>query len=191
MSGTNPATYGVGARTAAFLRQAYRRPRAKLIARDFGISPKTAELWLQGTAPTTAHIEKMIAMFGERYLRMAFPEAFQKSDDRLQTLKGLYFQVFWEGGAAGVVVPLDHSRGRRSDGKRAFKKVLAWLARRFHLQPRTAQIKLPSHSERTNLIEGLIETVKNPEGTATEDQDLDKRPYDFSNKANRTRQRRQ
>lgn len=130
-------------------------------------------------------------MFGERYLRMVFPEAFQKSDDRLQTLKGLYFQVFWEGGAAGVVVPLDHSRGRRSDGKRAFRKLLAWLARRFHLQPRKAQIKLPSHSERTNLIEGLIETVTTAKGTATEDQALAKRPSDLSNKTDRTRQRRQ
>ena len=179
MSGITPMAYGVGPRTAAFLQQAYRRPRAKSIARDFGVSPKTAELWLKGKAPTTAHIEEMIGMFGERYLRVVFPEAFQKSDEHLQSLKGLYLQVFWEGGAAGVVVPLAPSRGRSGRGKRVVNEILAWLATRFHLQPRKAKIVLPPQPERTHLVEGLIETVTNAVETSSADQPLAKRSSFF------------
>jgi hypothetical protein len=83
----NPQILGVGPHVAAFLRLAYPRHRAKRIAREFGVSPKTAERWLAGAAPTIAHVEAMVACWGARFLAAVFPEAFTQRDRRIAELE--------------------------------------------------------------------------------------------------------
>lgn len=71
---------GIGPRVARFLRATYPQDRAKLIARRFGVSLSTAQRWLDGHAPTTAHLEAMFALWGEPFVRALFPEAFAAHD---------------------------------------------------------------------------------------------------------------
>lgn len=78
---------GLGPRVAAFLRERYPRDRAKLIGRDFSVSPGTAERWLAGYAPAVWHIEAMYEVFGEAFARSLFVEAFAGRDARLQQLE--------------------------------------------------------------------------------------------------------
>lgn len=71
---------GIGPRVARFLRATYPQDRAKLIARRFGVSLSTAQRWLDGHAPTTAHLEAMFALWGEAFVRALFPEALAAHD---------------------------------------------------------------------------------------------------------------
>lgn len=149
---------GVGPRTAAFLREHYPTPRAKLVARDFKVSTGTAELWLSGKAPTTAHVEQMVAMFGEPYIRAVFAEAFGSGDTRIHSLEQQLFTVFVAGGIAGVVSGLNHAYGLIPSRKSLFNPLdlmRQWTIG-FRRQPILA---LPPSTERSQLIEGLMETV--------------------------------
>jgi len=79
--------YGLGPRIAAFLRDAYPRDRAKLIARRFDVSESTAERWLRGVAPTTAYLEEMYGEWGAPFVRAVFLEAFDVRDPRIAALE--------------------------------------------------------------------------------------------------------
>jgi len=78
---------GLGPRVAAFLREAYPRDRAKLIARRFRVSESTAERWLRGHAPTTDHIEEMYGEWGTAFVMAVFSEAFAARDPRVSELE--------------------------------------------------------------------------------------------------------
>ena len=78
---------GLGPRVAAFLRHHYVRDRAKLIARELGVSVPTAERWLAGDDPPSWRIEAMYRLWGEPLIRAVFPEAFAASDSRISQLE--------------------------------------------------------------------------------------------------------
>lgn len=66
------ATAMTGARCAEWLRREYPEPRAKVIARDFGASPRTVERWLQGQMPSPDTWMQMVARWGWRFLAHAY-----------------------------------------------------------------------------------------------------------------------
>ena len=74
---------GIGPRVALFLRATYQRNRAKQIARQFNVSVSNAQRWLDGTAPTTAHLEAMLALWGMDFVRAIFIEACDAADGRI------------------------------------------------------------------------------------------------------------
>lgn len=76
LMGTDKLPRGIGPRTGVFLRARYPRDRAKLIAGQFRVSVSTAQRWLDGTAPTTEHLEAMFALWGADFLQAVFAEAF-------------------------------------------------------------------------------------------------------------------
>lgn len=65
----------LGPRIRQWLLMAYRRPRAKRIAADFGVSVKVAGRWLAGGTPTTPHFVAMAAKWGVGFLIATLPEA--------------------------------------------------------------------------------------------------------------------
>ena len=71
---------GVGPRVALWLRTQYPHDRAKLVARQFRVSPTQAQHWLDGTAPTTQHLEAMFAHWGRTFLDAVFIEASHQND---------------------------------------------------------------------------------------------------------------
>jgi len=77
---------GIGPRTARFLRAEFPRDRAKQIANKFRISVTTAQRWLDGHAPTTAHLEAMLAAWGDRFIEAVFIEAVEKADTKIHDL---------------------------------------------------------------------------------------------------------
>lgn len=83
----NPQILGVGPRVAVFLRRTHPRHCAELVARDLRTSPKTVERWLAGHAPTVAHLEGMVALWGERFVATVFWEAFERRDRRIAMLE--------------------------------------------------------------------------------------------------------
>src|SRR4051794_20791050 len=83
----NPQILRVGPRVAEFLREAYPKHHAKLIARDFKVSPSTAERWLAGHAPTVSHLEEMTGRWGERFIAAVFREAFERRDQRIALIE--------------------------------------------------------------------------------------------------------
>ncbi len=76
----NPHAVMVGARVAALLKAIYPRHRAKLIARDFGVSVPTAERWLAGHAPTVGHLGAMADRWSHRFIEVVFREAVAAHD---------------------------------------------------------------------------------------------------------------
>ena len=84
---TSYQNLGIGLRVARFLRRTYPRDRAKLIARRFDVSVPTANRWLAGYAPTTAHLEEMIAEWGLAFLEAVFTEAYVERDERIRHLE--------------------------------------------------------------------------------------------------------
>lgn len=78
--------HGIGPRTAIFLREEFPKDRAKQIATKFRVSITTAQRWLDGHAPTTAHLEAMVAAWGNRFVQSIFIEASQAVDPRIQEL---------------------------------------------------------------------------------------------------------
>lgn len=77
---TKGLPYGIGPRVALFLRNTYAQDRAKLVARQFNVSVTTSQRWLDGHAPTTAHLEAMVALWGDALVRVVFAEAFAAQD---------------------------------------------------------------------------------------------------------------
>ena len=150
---------GVGPRTADFLRQRYPKARAKLIARDFGVSVGTAERWLRGEAPTVAHIEQMTALFGEDYIRAVFAEAFENQDKRVSELESSLVETFVAGGLAGIVAGAAYAHGLLNQGASIFSGVVSWAAGLVGFSPGQNLIEFQASPERVILIEGLIETV--------------------------------
>lgn len=84
MSTRYPA--GIGPRVALFLRETYAQDRAKTVARQFRISISTAQRWLDGHAPTTAHLEAMCALWGAPFVSAVFVEAFGARDQHVTAL---------------------------------------------------------------------------------------------------------
>lgn len=78
--------HGIGPRTALFLREEFPKDRAKQLANKFRVSITTAQRWLDGHAPTTAHLEAMVAAWGNRFIQSVFIEASQAGDSRIQEL---------------------------------------------------------------------------------------------------------
>jgi hypothetical protein len=156
---TNAKILGVGPRTAAFLKETYARPRAKLIARDFDVSVGTAERWLSGEAPTVAHIEQMTGLFGEEYVRAVFIEAFERQDYRIRLLEDAVQAAFAAGGAIGVVVGAAHAYGLLEGVKRPLGGWFTWAGQTLGLIAAPPQLHLEPDPARTVLINGLIETV--------------------------------
>lgn len=155
----NPKKLGVGARTAEFLHATYSKPRAKLIARDFRVSEGTAELWLKGKAPTTAHVEQMVAMFGEPYVRTVFAEAFARHDERIKRLKTSMVEAFVAGGIAGVMAGIAYAHGLLHDGAIAIGGLIGEAARLVGLPEPPFLLVLEPDPERTLLVQELVETV--------------------------------
>lgn len=65
----------LGQRVAFWLRSAYGRGCAKHAAREFGVSVRTAEDWLAGHCPTSAHLQAMAHRWGWRFVQFAFEGA--------------------------------------------------------------------------------------------------------------------
>lgn len=84
MSERHPA--GIGPRVALFLRETYAQDRAKTIARQFRVSVTTSQRWLDGHAPTTAHLEAMCALWGVRFISAVFAEASAARDQHVTAL---------------------------------------------------------------------------------------------------------
>jgi hypothetical protein len=57
-----------GARCAEWLRREFPEPRAKLIARQFGVSPRTVEKWLAGDMPANRAWLAMAGRWGWRFV---------------------------------------------------------------------------------------------------------------------------
>lgn len=57
-----------GERCADWLRREYPEPRAKAIARDFGVSDRTVEKWLTGAMPSNRAWVQMAARWGWRFI---------------------------------------------------------------------------------------------------------------------------
>lgn len=150
---------GIGPRTAAFLREIYPKDRAKLIARDFRVSVGTAERWLRGEAPTTAHVEQMVARFGAPYLRRLFVEAFDEGDSRLEQLMVSVSQGLVAASLAGVMTGVAHARDLLYRGGNAIGEAAGWALRAIGLENSAPLLEAPNDPERILLIEALIETV--------------------------------
>lgn len=156
-----PKKSAVGHRVEIFLRGQYPRNSAKLIGRQFGVSPATAERWLRGEAPTVAHFEKMAAAFGEPFLREVFNEAFVARDERLERLEqnlslvthGLLASAHVAGPASVLPEQSDRSLADRA------RSWLIWIQRmsRFINWDELRQI-VPSPA-RQELIGELIKTI--------------------------------
>lgn len=84
MSERYPA--GIGPRVAQFLRETYAQDRAKAVARQFRVSVSTAQRWLDGHAPTTAHLEAMCALWGAPFIAAIFMEASAAQDQHVAAL---------------------------------------------------------------------------------------------------------
>ena len=84
MSKRYPA--GIGPRVALFLRETYAQDRAKAVARQFRVSISTAQRWLDGHAPTTAHLEAMCALWGSPFITAIFVEASAARDQHVTAL---------------------------------------------------------------------------------------------------------
>ena len=155
-----PKILGVGPRTAAYLRVAYPKSRAKLIARDFRVSTGTAERWLKGEAPTVAHIEQMTAVFGEPYIRALFAEAFERHDERIKELEASTLSAIVASGVDGVAAGVSYVRSLADQGVTALKEFADWAGSLVGLSPGPQLIEGPPDAERMLLITGLIETVR-------------------------------
>ena len=83
---TKGLPYGIGPRVALFLRNTYAQDRAKLIARQFSVSVTTSQRWLDGHAPTTAHLEAMCALWGASFVSAIFAEASAARDQHVTAL---------------------------------------------------------------------------------------------------------
>lgn len=77
---------GLGPRVAQFLRRRYKSDRAKLLARDFKVSTSTAQRWLDGVAPTTAHLEEMVDRWGRSFVTAIFLEEVGKPNGSIEQL---------------------------------------------------------------------------------------------------------
>jgi hypothetical protein len=155
-----PKILGVGPRTAAYLRTAYSKNRAKLIARDFHVSEGTAERWLRGEAPTVAHIEQITVFFGSSYIRAVFTEAFEQQDQRIKELEEatLGATVSRAYGVAMENIPSVQSLTDR--GLSALRDIGTWAGGWFG----HASADFKAHQEapddsRIRLIKSLIATV--------------------------------
>lgn len=154
-----PKILGVGPRTAAYLRIAYPKSRAKLIARDFRVSTGTAERWLKGEAPTVAHIEQMTAVFGEPYIRALFVEAFERHDERIKELEALSLSAIVASGVGGVAAGVSYIRNLADQGVTALKELADWAGKLVRLSPASQLFEISPDPGRILLITGLIETV--------------------------------
>lgn len=65
----------IGPRIRGWLRMVYPRPRAKLIAADFGVSIKVAGHWLAGNPPSLRHFVAMAVKWDVGFLMAVLPEA--------------------------------------------------------------------------------------------------------------------
>lgn len=77
---------GIGPRVALFLRETYAQDRAKAVARQFRVSISTSQRWLDGHAPTTAHLEAMCALWGAPFVTAIFAEASAARDQHVAAL---------------------------------------------------------------------------------------------------------
>lgn len=123
------------------------------------MSEGTAELWLSGKAPTTAHVEQMVARFGEPYVRNVFAEAFARHDERIKRLETSMVEAFVAGGIAGVMAGVTYAQGLLHDGAGAIGEWIGQAAYLVGLSDPPAFIALEPDPERTLLVQELIETV--------------------------------
>lgn len=154
-----PKILGVGPRIAAYLRVAYPKSRAKLIARDFHVSTGTAERWLKGEAPTVAHIEQMTAVFGEPYIRALFAEAFERHDERIKELEASTLSAIVASGADGVAAGVSYIRNLADQGVTVLKEFADWAGKLVGLAPGPQLIEASPDAGRLLLVTSLIETV--------------------------------
>ena len=146
----NDKKLGIGPRTADFLKSYYPSPWAKLIARDFNVSPATANLWLQGKAPTTAHLEEMMAKFGLPFVQAVFIEACENKDPRVDALVPVVVgqvtdgRQFMNGFTLGVLS--------------AANRIANWISGSAYQALRRSEPMQP-HAQKLLLIEQLIQTV--------------------------------
>ena len=55
----------------------------KTLARMFQVSPRTADGWRQGSPPSTKHLYRMVALWGDAFLQDVFAPVLQEADDDL------------------------------------------------------------------------------------------------------------
>lgn len=65
----------MGTRVAAWLRQAYPRDGAKLVAREFNASPHTTRRWFEGSLPKNRHMAAMARKWGHRFVAFVYEPA--------------------------------------------------------------------------------------------------------------------
>jgi len=65
----------IGARVAAYLRQAFPRHTAKEIGRATDADERTVKQWLAGVMPANRNMVKLAQLFGWRFISMVFEPA--------------------------------------------------------------------------------------------------------------------
>lgn len=85
-------TAEMGARVAAWARQAYPKDTAKLLSRQFGASPHTTKKWIAGCLPSNEHLAAMGRAWGKRFLAFVYepvvgPWRHYAMDEELEDLK--------------------------------------------------------------------------------------------------------
>lgn len=155
---TPPPRLGVGPRVADFLRQVYPRNRAKMIAREFGVSDSTAERWLSDHAPTTNHLEQMYAKWGEAFVRAIFPEAFANNDSRLKDLSDTLKLVAVAGGMSGAAIAAEVAAGVTSPAT-GMARWWSFTSRFLGRASSETEPLVPSDPHRIQLLEDLLTTV--------------------------------
>ena len=70
-------TSSIGERISPWVKK---QGSAKEVARLFEVSPKTVESWRGGNPPQIAHLEKMVALWGEAFLLHIFAPVLDETD---------------------------------------------------------------------------------------------------------------
>ncbi|MBX3490871.1 hypothetical protein [Parvibaculum sp.] len=65
-------TAEIGSRVGFWMRQEWPRDTAKLAARAFDASERTAEKWLAGALPSNAHMVAMMSRWGHRFVAFVY-----------------------------------------------------------------------------------------------------------------------
>jgi hypothetical protein len=100
----------------------------------------------------------MTAMFGERYVRAVFAEAFYLQDERIRILEYILAATFMVGGMAGLIRDMSWSSGFLPNSS-IFGDWISWVSRLLGIQSSEGGLELLPDPARTALIEGLLKTV--------------------------------
>lgn len=68
-------TAEIGSRVGFWMRQEWPRDTAKLAARAFGASERTAEKWIAGAMPSNLHMTAMMKRWGARFVAFVYEPA--------------------------------------------------------------------------------------------------------------------